>query len=168
MFAALTLRYTLLQHRFTWNRAEMAPLVVALFGGAGVAGLLFATGFRGLRVATLLPAVLILAVAIRFGSAPLNEELSARAVSDALQQVSPKTLPVAGVLISRETEFGLQFYRDQTIPRYETGQAPAGEHLVVARAGFQKAFARNVPGRKIILLGSLPEQKLEFFYVSGR
>jgi 4-amino-4-deoxy-L-arabinose transferase-like glycosyltransferase len=167
IFAGLTLRYTLLQHRFSWNRAEMAPLVVALVVGAGVATLLFATGFRGLRVATLLPAVLTMAIAIRFGSEPLNEELSARAVSDALTHISPKALPVAGVLISRETEFGLQFYRNQPIPRYELGHAPSGEHLVVARAGFEKAFARDVPERKIVFLRNFPEQNLEFFWVAG-
>ena len=109
MFAALTLRYTLLQHRFSWARAEMPPLLVSLLVGVGVAGLLFATGFRGLRVATVIPAVLTVAIAVRFGSAPLNRELSARAVSDALTQISPKALPIAGVLISREAEFGLQF-----------------------------------------------------------
>jgi hypothetical protein len=89
-------------------------------------------------------------------------------VSDALAQVSPRNLPVAVVLVSRELEFGLQFYRDQPIPRFELGQAPVGEHLVVARAGFQKAFARDVPGRKIMQLGGFPEQKVEFFYVSAR
>jgi len=168
IFAALTLRYTLLQRRFSWSSAEIVPLIVALVAGAAVAMLLFATAFRGLRIATLVPAVLIVAIAIRSGSATLNDGLSARAVSDALQQVSPKDLPVAGVLISRETEFGLQFYRNQPIPRYEMKQAPSGEHLVVARAGFQKAFARDVPGRKILFLLNFPEQNLEFYYVGAR
>ena len=168
IFAASTLPYTLLQHRVSWNSAETVPLIVALIVGAGVAILLFATGLRGLRVATLVPAVLVVAIAIRSGSAPLNDQLSARAVSNALQQVSLNNLPIAGVLISRETEFGLQFYRNQPIPRYELGHAPSGEHLVVARAGFQKAFARDVPGRKIVFLRSFPEQNLEFYYVGAR
>jgi hypothetical protein len=46
------------------------------------------------------------------------------------------------------------------------GQAPAGEHLVVAREGFQKAFAHDVPGRRITYLGNFPAQKVELFYVS--
>ena len=168
IFAALTLPYTLLQHRVSWNSAETVPLMVALVVGTGVVILLFATGLRGLRIATLVPAVLIVAIAIRSGSAPLNDQLSARAVSNALQQVSLTNLPIAGVLISRETEFGLQFYRNRPIPRYELGNAPSGEHLVVARAGFQKAFARDVPGRKIVFLRSFPEQNLEFYYVGAR
>jgi len=168
VLAALLLRYTLLQHRFVWNGAIATPLVAAIVVAAVIAIFLFKTGFAGLRMATLVPAVVALAVAIRFGAQPLNDQLSGRAVSDALAPVSPRNLPVAAVLVSRELEFGLQFYRNQPIPRYELGQAPAGEHLVVARAGFQKAFARDVPGRKIVPLGDFPQQKLEFFYVSAR
>jgi len=168
VFAALLLRYTLLQHRFIWNAAITTPLVAAIVIAAVIVIFLFKTGFAGLRMATLVPAVVALAVAIRFGTQPLNDQFSARAVSDALAQVSPRNLPVAVVLVSRELEFGLQFYRNQPIPRYELNQAPTGEHLVVAREGFQKAFARNVPGRKIVPLGNFPEQKLEFFYVPGR
>jgi 4-amino-4-deoxy-L-arabinose transferase-like glycosyltransferase len=168
VFAALVLRYTLLQHRFIWNAAIATPLVATIVTAAVIAVFVFKTGFAGLRMATLVPAVVALALAIRFGAQPLNDHLSARAVSDALAQVSPRNLPVAAVLASRELEFGLQFYRNQPIPRYELGQAPTGEHLVVARAGFQKAFARDVPGRKIVPLGDFPEQKLELFYVSAR
>ncbi len=168
VFAALLLRYTLLQHRFIWNGAITAPLIAAIVVAAVIAVFLFKTGFAGLRMATLVPAVVALAIAIRFGAQPLNDRLSARAVSDALAQVSPHNLPVAVVLVSRELEFGLQFYRDQKIPRYELGQAPVGEHLVVARQGFQRAFARDVPGRKIVPLGNFPEQKVEYFYVSAR
>jgi 4-amino-4-deoxy-L-arabinose transferase-like glycosyltransferase len=168
VFAALVLRYTLLQHRFIWNAAITAPLVAAIVIAAVIAIFLLKTGFAGLRMATLVPAIVALAVAIRFGAQPLNDQLSARAVSDALAQVSQRNLPVAAVLVSRELEYGLQFYRNQPIPRYELGQAPASEHLVVARAGFQKAFARDVPGRKVVALGEFPEQKVEFFYVSAR
>jgi 4-amino-4-deoxy-L-arabinose transferase-like glycosyltransferase len=168
IFAALVLRYTLLQHRYIWNAVITAPLVVTIVIAAVIVIFLFKTGFAGLRIAILRPAIVALAIAIRFGAPPLNDQLSARAVSDALAQVSPRNLPVAAVLVSRELEFGLQFYRNQSIPRYELGDAPAGEHLVVARAGFQKAFARDVPGRKIVPLGNFPDQKVEFFYVSAR
>jgi 4-amino-4-deoxy-L-arabinose transferase-like glycosyltransferase len=168
VFAALLLRYTLLQHRFIWNATITAPLIAGLIIAAVIAVFLFKTGFAGLRMATLVPAVVALAIALRLGAQPLNDQLSARAVSDALEQVSRRNLPVAVVLVSRELEYGLQFYRNQPIPRYELGHAPAGEHLVVARLGFQKAFARDVPGRKIVPLGDFPEQEVEFFYVSAR
>lgn len=168
LFAALDLRYTLLRRRFEWSSTLFVPLILSAVVAVFVAVLIFKLGRRGLRITTLVPAVLALSIAIRFGAPALNQTLSARAVSDGLGQVSPKNLPVAAVLVSRETEYGLHFYRNQSIPRYELGQAPSGEHLVVARAGFQKAFARDVPGRKIVFLGALPAQDLEFFYVSAR
>lgn len=168
IFAALLFRYTLLQRHFSWNPAATPPLIAACIWGALVFLLTFKSGFRGLRLGTLVTAVMTVAIALHFGSIPLNDQLSERSVSEALARVSPRSLPVAAVLVSREVEFGLQFYRNQSIPRYELKQAPAGEHLVVAREGFRKAFARDVPGRKIVQLGSFPEQKLEFFYVSAQ
>lgn len=165
VFAALLLRYVLLQHRVEWNQSILVPLAVAIAIGIAAASLLFKTALRGLRLATIVPAVIALALAIRFGAPALDETLSARPVSEALSSLAPRQLPVAVVMVPRETEFGLQFYRNQTIPRYELGQAPSGEHLVVAAQGFRKAFGKNVPGRKIIKLGDFPAQKLEFFYV---
>ena len=164
IFAALLLRYSLLQHRIEWNSAVIGPLVVGVAAGTLAAFLFRKTGFSGLRVATIVPAV-VLAIALRFGAPVLDETLSARPVSEALSRLAPQQLPVAVVLVPRETEFGLQFYRNQKIPRYELGQAPASEHLVVAVQGFRTAFARNVPGRRIVYLGDSPAQKLEFFYV---
>jgi len=168
IFAALALRYTLLQHKLVWNSGLIAPAIVSMLVAAAIVFVVSKAGLGALRVATLIPAVLALAIAVRFGSLPLNEMLSARAVSDALARVSPRNVPVAAVLISREVEFGLQFYRNQFIPRYELHQAPSGEHLVIARAGFQEALARDIPGRKVVKLGSYPEQNLEFFYVTAR
>jgi 4-amino-4-deoxy-L-arabinose transferase-like glycosyltransferase len=164
IFAALLVRYALLQHRVQWDSFVIGPLVLAIAAGTLVAFLFMRSGFSGLRVATIVP-VVALAIALRFGAPALDETLSARSVSEALARLAPQQLPVAVVLVPRETEFGLQFYRNQKIPRYELGQAPAGEHLVVAVQGFRNAFAKNVPGRRIVYLGNFPAQKLEFFYV---
>jgi 4-amino-4-deoxy-L-arabinose transferase-like glycosyltransferase len=164
ILAALLLRYALLQHRVEWNSSVIGPLVLTIAAGTLVAFLFLKTGFSGLRVATIVP-VVVLAIALRFGAPALDETLSARPVSEAVSRLAPQQMAVAVVLVSRETEFGLQFYRNQKIPRYELGQSPAGEHLVVAAQGFRDAFAKNVPGRRIVYLGNLPAQKLEFYYV---
>jgi hypothetical protein len=168
ILSALLLRYTLLQRHFSWISAATPALIAACLWGIAAFLLTLRSGYRGMRIVSLVTAVLTVAIALRSGSTALNDELSQRAVSDALARVSPRTLPVAVVLVPREVEFGLQFYRNQAVPRYELKQAPAGEHLVVAREGFRKAFARDVPGRKIVELGSFPAQKLEFFYVAAR
>jgi 4-amino-4-deoxy-L-arabinose transferase-like glycosyltransferase len=162
VFAALVLRSAVLQHRVEWSAVTLA--VAMVFAGL-IGAAVFKMGFGGLRFVTIVPAVVTLALALRLGAPALNEMLSARSVSEALSRVAPQALPVAAVLVSRETEFGLQFYRNQTIPRYELGQAPEGEHLLIAREGFRKAFGGNVPGRQIVYLGNFPAQKLEFYYV---
>jgi len=166
LFATLMLPSILHEHRFIWSSAATVPLVVAVAAGTLASLAILKAGPAGLHLAGVAPAIVVLALAMRFAAPVLNDNLSARPVSEALSRMSHQQLPVAVVLVPRELEFGLQFYRNQTIPRYELGRAPAGEHLVVAREGFQRAFARDVPGRRITYLGALPAQKVELFYVS--
>lgn len=165
VFAALVLRYAVLQHGIAWSKMMIAPVVVASAFAVLALVAVIKTGFSGLRFVTLVSAVVAMALALRLGAPALGETLSARSVSEALAHLAPQRLPVAAVLVSRELEYGLQFYRNQKISRYELGQAPAGEHLVVAREGFRNAFARNVPGRRIIYLGDFSAQKVEFYYI---
>jgi len=120
-----------------------------------------------LRVATLVPAIVVVAIVLRFGSPPMDNALSARSVVDALAQYDPHHLPVAAFLVPRETEFGLTFYRDQVIPRYELGQVPEGEHMVVAAQGYPKGVSKAAR-RKAVFLGNVAAQKLDFFYVPAR
>lgn len=168
VFGALMSRYAVLQHRFAFDSAATVPLIASVVIGILISVALLTAAFRALRLATLIPAVLALTIALRFGAPALNQALSARPVSEALAQVSSQKLPVAVLLVSRETEFGLEFYRNQPIVRYDTGLVPTGEHVVVTRQGYQKAVVHAVPGRKVVFLGSFPEQKLDFFYVSAK
>lgn len=165
--SAFIFRFTVLHIRLE-NSTIVALVGVGVVFAATITVLLVKFGRSMLRLVTVVPAIFTLALAIRLGASSLEQTLSARPVSEALAQLAPGNLPVAVVMVSRETEFGLQFYRNQAIPRYELRQAPDGEHLVVALQGFQKAFAKNVPGRKIVYLGNFSPQKLEFFYVSSK
>ena len=121
-----------------------------------------------MRIVTLVPAVMALALVLRFGAPILDETLSARPVANGLSQFEPRHLPVAVFLVPREMEFGLEFYRNQAVSRYELGQIPDGEHLVVAAQGFRKGIAKAVPGRRVVYLGDFVAQKVEYFYVSAR
>jgi hypothetical protein len=153
------------------SQACVRPAVVPLIATTGVAlvicVLLWRSGWRTLRVATLLPAIFVVAIVLRFGSPPMENALSARSVVDALSQYDPHHLPVAAFLVPRETEFGLTFYRNQVIPRYELGQVPEGEHMVVAAQGYPKGV-NKAAGRRAVFLRNFPEQKLDFFYVPPR
>src|SRR5438067_3832764 len=146
VFAALVVQYLILEHRVPWN-AAIVPLTIAVVIAIAVFVLLVRSELRVLRIATLAPVILALAVAMRFGAVPLDDTLSARPVANSLANFDPHHPPVAIFLAPRETEFGLAFYRNQIVSRYELSQIPAGEHLVVAAQGFQRSIAKE-HGRK--------------------
>ncbi len=166
VFPALVVQYLVLEHRVPWDAAAV-PLSVASVLAIAVFALLIKSDLRALRLVTLVPTILALAIALRFGAMPLDETLSARPVANELTTFDPHHLPVAVFLVPRETEFGLAFYRNQIISNYQMRQIPTGEHIVIAAQGFQKSIARE-SGRKVTYLGNFVPQKLEYFYVAPR
>jgi len=162
VFAALVVQYLVLEHRALW---KAAPLTASAILAIAIFVFLIKSDLRGLRLATLVPAILALAIALRFGAMPLDETLSARPVASELANFDPHHLPIAVFLVRRETEFGLAFYRNQIISNYQLRQIPRGEHIVVATKGFQKSIAKE-SGRKVTYLGNFAPQKLEYFYVA--
>jgi 4-amino-4-deoxy-L-arabinose transferase-like glycosyltransferase len=165
-FAALVVQYLVLEHHVLW-RAASVPLTLSAVLAIAIFVLLIKSDLHLLRVATLVPTILALAIALRFGALPLDETLSARPVANELATLDPHHLPVAVFLGSRETEFGLAFYRNQVISNYQMRQIPPDEHIVVAAQGFQRSIAKE-SGRKVTYLGNFAPQKLEYFYVSAR
>jgi 4-amino-4-deoxy-L-arabinose transferase-like glycosyltransferase len=166
LFAALVVQYLVLEHRVPWNAAAV-PVTVSVVIAVAIFVLLIKSDLHALRLATLVPAILALAIALRFGALPLDETLSARPVANELAKLDSHHLPVAVFLTPRETEFGLAFYRNQVVSNYQMRQIPAGEHIVVAARGFQKSIAKE-SGRKVTYLGNFAPQKLEYFYVASR
>jgi 4-amino-4-deoxy-L-arabinose transferase-like glycosyltransferase len=165
VFVALMVQYLVLEHRVPWDAAGV-PLIVAIVLAIAIFVLLVRSDSRALRLATLVPTILALAIAMRFGALRLDETLSARPVANQLASLDSHHLPIAVFLAPRETEFGLAFYRNQVISNYQTRQIPAGEHIVVAAQGFQKSIAKE-SGRKVTYLGNFAPQKLEYFYVAA-
>jgi 4-amino-4-deoxy-L-arabinose transferase-like glycosyltransferase len=166
VFAALVVQYLVLEHRLPWDAAGV-PVTVAIVIAIAVFVLLVSFNSRALRLATLVPTILALAIAMRFGALRLDETLSARPVANELASLDSHHLPLAVFLAPRETEFGLAFYRNQVISNYQMRQIPAGEHIVVAAQGFQKSIAKE-SGRKVTYLGNFAPQQLEYFYVAAR
>jgi 4-amino-4-deoxy-L-arabinose transferase-like glycosyltransferase len=167
IFPALMIQYLLPERHAIWGRPAVVPLIATGAIALIIFLLVWRRGWRTLRIATLIPAVFVVAVVLRIGAAPLNDKSSARSVIDALSQYDPHHLPIAAFLVPRETEFGLAFYRNQVIPRYELGQVPEGEHMVVAAQGYLNGVSKAA-GRKAIFLGNFTAQKLDFFYVPAR
>jgi 4-amino-4-deoxy-L-arabinose transferase-like glycosyltransferase len=166
VFAALLVQYLVLEHRVPWSSAAV-PLAAAGVIAVAIFIALMKFNLRGLRIATLVPVVIAISVALRFGAGPLDETLSSRPVANELAKLDLHRLPIAVFLVPRETEFGLAFYRNQIIFNYQMRQIPPGEHIVVAAQGFQRSIAKE-SSRKVTYLGSFAPQKLEYFYVAGR
>jgi len=165
---ALMIQYLVLQHRLPWTRAN--GISVGFAGGLAVVlalTLLSPLGWSGLRF-TLVPVALAVAAVLRLGAPSLDATLSVRPVAKQISALEKTRLPLAVFHISREVEFGLAFYRNQRIDRYELGEVPSAEHLLVARQGSQVEIAKQVPGRRVSYLGSFLPQGLDYYWVAGK
>jgi 4-amino-4-deoxy-L-arabinose transferase-like glycosyltransferase len=169
MVPAMMLQSILLQHRLPWNKATA---ISCGFAGLLVIGLALTlrgqAGLRMLRFVTLVPVVLVVAAVLRLGASALEATLSARPLAAEISRVDTKALPLAVLRASRETEYGLQFYRNQSIARYESGQVPSGEHVLVAPAGLRTGIEKRVVGRRVSYLGSFAPQGLDYYWISGK
>jgi len=169
---ALMIQYILLQHRIPWSNARV---LVAFAAACAVimALTLKLSGLRMLRFVTLIPVILVVGVVLRVGAPALNATLSSRPLANEIERLCPKlenqsqTMQVAVFEAPRETEFGLTFYLNRPIARYESRQVPDAEHLVVAPTGSQTVVASAVPGRRVLYLGTFASQGLDYFWVSG-
>jgi 4-amino-4-deoxy-L-arabinose transferase-like glycosyltransferase len=165
---ALMIQYIILQHRIPWGKAATISFTFAAVLAIGIAiTLRTRLGFGGLRFITLVPIVLAVAAILRLGAPALDSTLSVRPLANEISHLENKPLPLAVSGVSRQTEYGLAFYRNQIIDRYESGQVPAGEHLVVAPEGSQTAIAKQVAGRRVSYLGSFAPQGLDYYWVSA-
>ena len=169
LIPALMLNYILLQHRLPSGSALLisSALAAALAIGMSVT-LRTQLGLGMLRFVTLIPVVLSLAAVLRNDASTLEALLSARPLINQIERMENKRLPIAGFRLSRDTEYGLEFYRNQVIARYNWGQIPLGEHLVVAPSGLQSAIAEKVGDRRMLYLGSFAPQGLDYYWVGEK
>jgi len=165
---ALMIQYIVLQHRLPWGKAAAISFTFAAVLAIGIAiTLRTKVGFGALRFITLVPVVLAVAAILRLGTPALDSILSVRPLANEISHLENKPLQLAVSGVSRETEYGLAFYRNQIIDRYESGPVPAVEHLVVAPEGSQTAIAKQVAGRRVSYLGSFAPQGLDYYWVSA-
>ncbi len=127
---------------------------------------LAAKGSAALRLVVLTPVILGLAFLLRPGAPALDNALSARPVAREIGQMESRPVPLSVFKVSRETEYGLAFYRNQPIPRYERGEIPAQDNLVVTPDGFEDELRKLVRPRRVSRLGTFAPQRLAFFWVS--
>jgi len=165
---ALLAGHFAMQHRLPRGHSMLGALA---FGGvlaAGVAFTLFScAGLRMLRFVTLIPVVLAVAAVLKLGSTSLDQTLSSRPLARQIASVETYSLPLAVFGVRRETEYGLAFYRNQTIVRYERDSVPAEEHLLVAPENSRVEVVNQVAGRRILLLGHFAPQHVDYYWVAA-
>ncbi len=122
---------------------------------------------RMLRFITLIPVVLAVAAVLKMGTTAIDQKLSTRSLAVELASIETEKLPIAVCGAPREIEYGLAFYRNQVVARYESGHVPAGQHLVVAPPSWIDNVARQTTGRKVSFLGHYAPQNLDYFWVSA-
>jgi 4-amino-4-deoxy-L-arabinose transferase-like glycosyltransferase len=166
---ALLLGQILLLHHLTWTTPALIALTFATALAIGIAlTLRMPTGLRMLRFVTLIPVVLAVAAVLRLYAPALDNTLSARPLAIELGKLASKPLPLAVFHVRRETEFGLAFYRNQIIDRYETGEIPQEEHIVVTATGSHEELITHLAGRRVLYLGSFAPQRLDYYWISAQ
>jgi len=146
-------------------RLVAAAIAVAFF--AAIYATLRIAGLRMLRFVTLVPVVLLVAFLLRGLGPVIDAVYSARPVASELANMEAAHAPLAVFKAKRETEYGLAFYRNQVVSRYERGEIPAAGHLLVARQATRGEIAALLPGRRISRIGEFPAQDLQYYWISG-
>jgi 4-amino-4-deoxy-L-arabinose transferase-like glycosyltransferase len=165
---ALLLAYVVTQHRLPAGRPMLIAVGGAFLLATGIALTLAGrAGLRMLRLVTLIPVLLSVAAGLKIGSTALNQTLSARPLAQEISGIEMHPLPLAVYGVPRELEFGLTFYRNQPIPRYEAGAIPSGEHLLIAPDTWQTGVKKYTAGRRVSFLGHFAQQHVDYYWVSA-
>lgn len=156
------------------------PALIAIGAGLFFAILVFVLlrgrfGLKVLRTATLLPVLIAVAALIRIGAPTLDALQSARSVADALQGPRSDFPAVAVFGVSRQIEYGLNFYANAKSHRqgevdcrlaavYDRGEVPESAHLLLAREGTQREIVDKLgPKRRVTYFGKIAH--LEYYFV---
>jgi 4-amino-4-deoxy-L-arabinose transferase-like glycosyltransferase len=123
-------------------------------------------GTAMLRLVVLTPLIVGLALLLRPFAATIDNAFSVRPVAREIALLEAKPIQVAIFRASRETEYGLAFYRGQPILRYERGEVPVQDHLVVVPERYAAIFEDVVRPRRASRVGGFGPQRLRFYWVS--
>jgi len=165
---ALLVAYALTQHRLPAGRPMFVALAVAFVLCVAIALTLASRlSLRMLRFVTLIPVVLAVAAVLKLGTTAIDQTLSARPLATEIAGVETHQLPLAVWGVPREMEYGLAFYRNQTAARYESGNVPAGEHLLVVPSAWKVAKDNLLAGRRVTFLGHYAPQSVDYYWVSA-
>lgn len=165
---ALLIVYVVTDRRLPAGRPTIFAVAVGFVLCAAIAlTLLSRLRLRMLRFVTLIPVVLSVAAVLKLGTTAIDQKLSARPLAVEIASVETHQLPLAVYGVPRDMEYGLAFYRNQAIMRYERGSVPAGEHLLVAPSNWKTNVANETVGRRVLMLGHYAPQDVDYYWVAA-
>jgi 4-amino-4-deoxy-L-arabinose transferase-like glycosyltransferase len=164
---AVLIAYAVTLRRLPGGRPMFIAVAMAFVLCIAIALTLVSRQLRMLRFVTLIPVVLSVAAVLKLGTTAIDQKLSARPLALELASVETRKLPVAVEGVSRELEYGLEFYRNQHIQRYESGEIPSGEHLLVAPTTWMDNVAKATAGRHVSFLGHYAPQAVDYYWVAA-
>jgi 4-amino-4-deoxy-L-arabinose transferase-like glycosyltransferase len=165
---SLLIAYIVAEHRLPAGRPMLVALAIAFVLCAAIAlTLVSRLRLRMLRFVTLIPVVLSVAAVLKLGATAIDQKLSVRPLAAEISSVETHPLPLAVYGVPREMEYGLAFYRNQTIVRYERGSIPEEEHLLVAPARWKVDVAKRTTGRRVSFLGHYAPQDADYYWVAA-
>jgi 4-amino-4-deoxy-L-arabinose transferase-like glycosyltransferase len=165
---AVLIGYVITERRLPAGRPMLVTLAIAFVLCVAIALTLVSRWrLRMLRFVTLVPVVLAVAAVLKLGAISVDQKLSMRPLAIELAGVATHPMRLAVYGVPREVEYGLAFYRNQAIARYESGTIPNDEHLLVAPASWKVNVAKETAGRRISFLGNYDPQRLDYYWVAA-
>jgi 4-amino-4-deoxy-L-arabinose transferase-like glycosyltransferase len=164
---AVVIGFVVTQHRLPGGRPMLFAVILTSVLCVAIALTLIRSGWRMLRFITLIPVVLAVAAVLKLGTNAIDQKLSTRPLAVELASVETHRLPIAVFGVRREVEYGLAFYRDQVVSRYESEEIPSGEHLLVAPTTWMDNVAKQTAGRRVTFLGHYAPQELDYYWVAN-
>jgi len=166
IFGALSAASIAINHHLLWGTGTWVALAIAAAFALGIGvALLSRAGLRLLRPVTMFAVVVSVAAVIRLAAPVIDVTQSARPIARSIQAFSHEPVPIALYHVNRVLGYGLEFYFNRPVQPYESGNIPAAAHVLVAAQGTQLQVAQLVPGRRVSYLTSIPEQKLDLYWV---
>jgi 4-amino-4-deoxy-L-arabinose transferase-like glycosyltransferase len=166
IFAALSAASIAMNHHLLWGRGTYVAAAIAAVFALGISvALLSRAGVRLLRPVTMFAVVVSVGAVIRLAAPAIDATQSARPIARSIQAFSHEPVPITLYHVNRVLGYGLEFYFNRPVQPYESGNIPAAAHVLVAAQGTQLQVAQLVPGRRVSYLTSIPEQKLDLYWV---
>ena len=165
---ALLSPYAIVQKHFQPPLAAL--LVAAGFAAAFFIIIMYSVRRRGigtLRFVTTAAVILGVAYLVRVVAPATDAALSARPLARYIGQIPDASAEVAVYDLPRGIQYGLAFYRNQRVPRYDgnldgPGEVPAGEHLLLMRGASANTIVipQQLAGREFDIVGRFKQQDL--------